>query len=376
MPACASVRPVITKKDLRGFLNLPFHLYRKDPLWTPQIRLFESIEFRRGTNVILSRSPHILFLARDGSGRTVGRIIAYEDPRYNSRFGTRTGFFGSFEAESAEAAGALFRSAEDWLRARGLENVLGPIDPIAECWGFTVRGFDRPPVFMSPHNPPRYPEWIEAAGFTKAKDLRVYEVDTRTGYRIPERYLEFEKHFMERHPEFTARRMKPKDLKKEVKLLVDITNAGVDGNWGFVPIGDDERDALADRLGPVVDPDIIWFIEDRGRPIACSLGFPDLNIPIRRSGGRLLPFGWFRLWRAREVLADYRLWGLSVLPDYHGLGLDALLYINLYRTLARRRGGIRIEANYVLEDNPRIVIGLEKLGLTWMKTYRVYDKEL
>jgi ribosomal protein S18 acetylase RimI-like enzyme len=68
------------------------------------------------------------------------------------------------------------------------------------------------------------------------------------------------------------------------------------------------------------------------------------------------------------------LWGLAVLPAYQSLGLDVLLYMRLFDSLAAR--GVRLEANYVLEDNLRIRNALEKLGLKAIKTYRVYEKAL
>ncbi len=376
MPRNVSVRPVKTRKDLSTFLSLPYRLYRHDSLWAPPIRLFERREFRKGSNPVLSRSPHTLLIAEDSDGILRGRIIAYEDPRYNAHYGGKTGFFGFFEADDPESAAALFDTAEKWFASRALTEILGPIDPVAECWGFTIDGFEKPPVFMSPYNPPSYPAWIEAAGYRKAKDLLVYEVDSRKGYEIPPRFQTFEQNFFSRNPGFSVRTLRTKNFNDDVKSIVDILNLGVADNWGFVPVEDDERDAMAEKLKLVVDPAAVWFIEDKGRPVACCLGFPDLNIPIRAGKGRLLPLGWLNLMRARSVLADYRLWGLAVLPEYQGRGLDALIYINLYRALSVRKPGTRLEANYVLEDNPRIINALEKLGMEKIKTYRVFRKSL
>ena len=73
-------------------------------------------------------------------------------------------------------------------------------------------------------------------------------------------------------------------------------------------------------------------------------------------------------------MRDYRLWGLAVRPAYQGQGLDVLLYLRLFQSLARKK--VRMEANYILEDNLKIRNALEKLGMNAIKTYRVYEKPI
>lgn len=56
------------------------------------------------------------------------------------------------------------------------------------------------------------------------------------------------------------------------------------------------------------------------------------------------------------------------------MGLDVLLYTSLNEALKERK--IRMEANYILEDNPYIRNALEKLGMKLIKSYRVYEKSI
>jgi ribosomal protein S18 acetylase RimI-like enzyme len=116
------------------------------------------------------------------------------------------------------------------------------------------------------------------------------------------------------------------------------------------------------------------MVEDAGQSVGCCLGFPDINIILRQIRGRILPFGFITLVRRRKRLQDFRLFGLAVLPEYHGLGLDVLLYMSLFEALAPR--GVRLEASYILEDNFSMINALQKLGLEITKTYRVYEKAL
>jgi ribosomal protein S18 acetylase RimI-like enzyme len=128
------------------------------------------------------------------------------------------------------------------------------------------------------------------------------------------------------------------------------------------------------KLKPIADPDAIWFVEVRGTPVGFALGFPDLNVILRRTGGRLFPLGFAQILFGIRHVTEYRLFGLAVLPEYHGRGLDVLLYLQVYKSLSPRIQ--RLEANYILEDNHRIRNALEKLGLDLVKTYRVYEKAI
>ena len=368
------IEEIVKGRGLAEFSRLPYELYAGDPYWAPPIRLQERRAYEPGRNAVLDRSPKALLAARRGK-RLVGRIVAYADPRYNAYFGSRTGFFGSFEcADDPEAASALFAAAEAWFRAQGLDRVRGAINPVAECWGFLVDGFTSPPVYLSPHNPPRYPEYAAAAGYAKAKDLLAYEADGGSGYRIPERFSRFSDILAARRPGLSTRPLDPRELERDAEHVRSILNAGVEGNWGYVPVERDEMAAVVRELRPVLDPAAVWFVEDEGRPVACCLGFPDINVILRKVKGRLFPTGALRLLLGARRLRDYRLWGLAVLPEYQGQGLDVLLYLRLFEALAPR--GVRLEANYILEDNYRIRNALEKLGMRPVKRYRVFEKGL
>jgi len=64
-------------------------------------------------------------------------------------------FFES--VNSKEIAIALFERVEDYLRKKGIKEIIGPMNPSTnyEC-GLLVEGFSTPPYIMMPHNPPFY----------------------------------------------------------------------------------------------------------------------------------------------------------------------------------------------------------------------------
>lgn len=359
---------------MREFVNLPKSLYSGDPLWVPPIWGQEKKAYTPAKNPILAKSEYTLLVLRD-AGRCIGRTAVYIDPAYNEYFKTKTGLFGSFEcAPEPGAAEELLSSMERWISSKGMERILGPLHPVAECWGFELEQDGRPPIFLTPHTPPEYLDYFVSAGYSKAKDLLVYDGNADGGYTIPRRIERFVELLLERKPSLSTRCMSSKSVMTDAEHIWRLSNEAISGNWGYVPV---EREIMLDmvkRLKPVLDPDAIWFVEDDGVPVAFCLGFPDVNQVLRRTGGRLLPFGFVALLRAKKTVRDYRLFGLAVHPDYQGLGLDVLLYQRLFNALKPRN--IRLEANYILEDNDRIRNALVKLDMRLIKSYRIFEKKL
>ena len=368
-----TIETVRSRKTLREFIYFPRVLYGKDPLWSPPIWMEERQTFTT-KNPLLAHSDYALFMARV-DGRVAGRILAYVDHNFNDYYKSTIGMFGSFESvRKPEVAAALFGEAQRWLAARGMDRVRGPINPVEECWGSLYRGFDRPATFLMPYNPPYYNDFLENLGYRKIKDLLAFEGDARKGYRIPERFIRFREKMRTRHPEFAIRPIDMKHLLRDAEAIWNISNQAIRNNWGWAPYGLEQLQATIKKLKPIADPDAIWIVEDAGQPVGFCLGFPDINIILRKIRGRLFPLGFATLLRRRRRLRDFRLFGLAVLPKYHGLGLDVLLYMSLYEALAPR--GVRMEASYILEDNPPMINALKKLGLVQTKTYRVYEKTL
>lgn len=255
-----------------------------------------------------------------------------------------------------------------------MHTIRGPIHPVAENWGFLYQGFNSTPVYLSPYNPPYYNQQLSRIGYQKVKDLLVYEANVKKGYEIPIRFMQFYDRFLKRNPGFTIRKLNLKNLKKEAEGIWRLSNVAYRNNWGYVPLDYQVMEDMIRKLKTIVDKDAVWIAEDRGEMVAYCLGFPDLNIILKEIQGKLFPFGFLKILKNIKKVRDYRLFGLAVHPDYQSLGLDAILYVHLAKSLSPKQ--VRVEANYILEDNYRIRNALEKLNLSYIKTYRIYEKKL
>ncbi len=364
-----------SRKDIKSFALFPKRLYKDNPYWVPPLWYEEMSAYDGQTNVMLRGNDHALLLAKDSEGEIVGRTLVYIDKQFNQFYRSKIGFFGAFEAiDNQGIASALLDISAAWLKERGMEIMRGPIHPIAESWGFLLKGYDSMPVLMAPYNPPYYHSLVENYGLEKVMDLFAYEIDLNKGYEIPERIKRFITFFQAKKRQFTCRPIDIKRLRSEADHIWRISNTALIDNWGYVPVDLSVMEDMIKRLKDILDPNAVWFVEDEGRPVGFALGFPDPNPTIKAIKGKMLPLGFTKLLRVRSKETRYRLFALAVEPKYHGMGLDVLLYKNLHDAL---RGRLTIlEANYILEDNWSIRNALEKLNMERTKEYRIYETSL
>ena len=62
-----------------------------------------------------------------------------------------------------------------------------------------------------------------------------------------------------------------------------------------------------------------------------------------------------------------------MVPEYRGKGLDSALYHQVWSKAGDQGIGWG-EGGWILEDNPAMKLGLEKMGFVVYKTYRMYDR--
>lgn len=377
MIAAVRVRPARDKKDLSRFIDLPYRLHARDPLWVPPLRRDVAMLLSRTKNPFFEHAEAEYFLA-ERDGEVVGRIAAIHNRLHNETHEDRVGFFGFFECVDDQAvANALFTSAADWLRPRGLDTIRGPVSfSVNDECGLLVEGFETPPTLMMPHNPPFYAALIERAGFVKAKDLYCYQGEEDGVNAVGERLERAVELIKQRHG-ITLRPLNMRDFEGDVARVKEMYNAAWEKNWGFVPMTNREIDHLAEQFKPVVVPDLVPFAEKDGRPVGFAIALPDLNVAFKRNPGggflRGLVTVLFMLKTGR--IRRLRVLLLGTIPEFRGKGLDAVLYHWIWKH-GTARGIWWGEAGWLLEDNAPINAGMLKIGFRRYKTYRLYDRPL
>jgi GNAT superfamily N-acetyltransferase len=365
---------VKTESELKAFIDLPYRLYQDDPLWVAPLKDEQRGQFDPIRNPLLQHCEYELFLLRE-NGKEIGRISAFIDQLAVEAWGEPVGLFGYYECpNSAEAARTLLGTARQWLKERKMERMRGPWSFVSQEWGSVVEGFEPSPVVMAPYNPPYYNGQFTEYGLVKAKDLLVYFIDARDGYKIPERILSLTDRVAQRY-KVHVRQLDMKKFDQEVETIIDLSNQSLVNNWGYSPVTEAEVRAMAHDLRPIIHPKAVLFAEDQaGKPIGFAIAIPDVNQILKGMNGSLLPFGWAKMLWKLPRLKQYRMFALGVIPEYHALGIDSLIYRALYEACYSE--DIRVEINYVLEDNYPMNNAILKLGAKPLRRYRVYEMDI
>ncbi|MFI5251362.1 MAG: GNAT family N-acetyltransferase [Bacteroidota bacterium] len=368
-----TVRPISSKKDTKDFIKFQWDIYKEYPNWVPPLLMDRRKLMDRDKNPFYKHADAEFYLAfRDG--KIVGRIGAIINHNHNKEHKEIIGFFGFFESINDQSvADELFKTAIEWMKKKGVSAVRGPASPsVNDEYGLLIEGFEFPPVLLMSYNPPYYAKLIEAAGFKKAKDLYAYQVVQESVF---DPKLVRMSEIIKQREGLTFRTLNMDDFDGEVKRIKDLYNRAWQYNWGAVPMTDEEFDALAKDLKPVVIPEFVIIVEFKGEPIGFSLSLPDLNIALKHNKNGHLLTGLMYMMLFKKKIHRARIMVLGVVKEFQRTGAGGVLF---YET-ARRGidlGYYEGEASWVLEDNVMMNRGAELMhGKRW-KTYRIYEKSI
>lgn len=370
------VRPVRSRRELQAFIRLPWRLYRDSAAWVPPLISERRRHLDSKRNPFFEHAEGEYFLAwRDGE--PVGRVTGHVDHRFNEFQNNRWGLFGFFECERDPAvAGALLDAAESWLRERGRDRMVGPLDfSTNHESGLLVEGHEFKPQILENWHHPYYRELLEGQGLTKAMDLYKWEIDYANRSQMYPVINELAERLEPEHG-IRLRRMRKRNLRQEVRAFMEVYNEAWSKNWGFVPLTDAELDHLAKELKPVLDEDFACVAETREGDVAgVSLSLPDFNQVLSHLNGRLLPLGWLRALRQQRRIDNIRVFALGVKPAYQHTGVAAALYRDVWDAVGRR--GMRgAETGWILETNEPMNRAMEALTGRIIKRYRIYERFL
>jgi hypothetical protein len=374
------------KKGMKQFMRLPWTIYKDDPPWAPDLVMDLKKRLNKQKHPFYEFGDAEFFLALK-DGQVAGRIAAISNPKHNDYHHETTGFWGFFECiNDQEVANALFDTVRDWLKAKGLTVMRGPMScDTQDEIGMLYEGFDSHRYFMMPHNPPYYMDLCRNYQMEKSKDLIAFSIDIDRP--IPEnieRISRIVRQKMEAKG-FTFRQLNKKQTEKDFRIIMDIYEEAWAENWGFTPITKRQFSELAENLSLIIDKGQVVIIEGpNGEAVgmACSLyNYMECTYWARKfplwsqEVMQLLNLAWRLFIKPKPKFKGSRLFLAGVMPKYRGLGLDAFLYVHPFES-AKKLGVAEGEMSWELEDNFAIIRPIEKLGGKIYKRMRIWDKAI
>ncbi len=373
------VRPVASKRDLKEFIELPFRLHGSSTgsNWVPPLRIERKIFLSKKQNPFFTHGEAEYFLAERG-GKVVGRITAQIDHAFNAYHDNTWGMFGFLEFENDQAIlDAMLGAAGDWLRERGRERMVGPMDfQLNNESGVLIEGYEIKPMLMQPWHPPYYRERVEAAGLTKAMDLLMWSltIDDKANVH-PAIFEAADKAETEHglHLEKITRRSLSKDYKGAFRELF---NAAWSKNWGYVPYSDADIKALAEESQLAWTKEwMMKAVDKNGRIVGMAITIPDLNQVLEKMNGKVNPLTLRHFLFGRRKIDRIRVGFLGVRPEDQHTGAAALLYREHFD--AAHRTPVRTgEMGWILETNKPMNWAMQGMNGKVVKRYRVYEQVL
>jgi hypothetical protein len=365
-----------SKAQVNRFVRIPFRLYANCAQWVPP--------FISDIEAMLNKKKHPFYEHSDGDffiavrdGRDVGRIAALENRPFNQYHKTQDAEFYLFECEDdQEAANGLFDKVFEWARQRGLNHVVGPkgLSPF-DGYGIQIEGFDqRQMMVMMNYNYPYYSKLVETIGFTKEVDF-VSCYLARDKFIIPEKVKKAAEIVQKRGTFEVLNFRKQRELVNYANRIGQAYNKTFINNWEYYPLTDKEISFTLEGLLKVADPKLIKIITHQGEIVGFLLAFPDISAALQRGKGKI------NLFTIIDMLLEFKrtkwvsLNGAGVLPQYHGLGGNALMYSEMEKTLHDYQF-VHAELTQVAETAVQMRQDLTNVGGRAYKNHRVYQMHI
>jgi len=361
------------KAEIHRFIQFPYTLYRKDSYWVPPLapELRNALE---KNHPFFQHSFADFFLAiRDGS--VVGQIAAMENTRANAFRDEKTAFFGFFEViEDETVSKCLFDTVFEWAKTRGLNRVIGPRGLIgADSGGILVEGFDHRPALNVPYNLSYYDSFIMKSGLIK-------DTDHLSGYLpgnhvIPERIERIAKKIQQKRGYEIKSFSSKGEMRQWVPQVQQAHRKAFENTYTFYPPTDEEMESISNSIISVAHPSLIKLLLKNDEAIGFIFAYHDISPAIQKSKGRIWPFGWIQILLERRKNDWVNINGVGLLPEYQGLGGNAILYTAIDKSI-KSFGFNHIDIVQVNETNFSSFHDMEAIGVQWYKRHRSYQRSL
>lgn len=373
-----SLKIVNTKKDLKEFIRFANNLYKNNEYYTPILELDELNTFNPKKNPSLKHCKYILFLAYK-KGRLAGRICGIINEIANEHWNVKKVRFGWFDfIDDYEVSSSLLNAVAEWGKQNGMDTLNGPVGfTDFDHQGLLLKGFEYVAPMASLYNFPYYSKHYEKFGLFKEADWIEYQVNVPV--EIPEKMERVAKLILSRN---NLRIDKVKNAKEIMKKYgysyFDVIDAAYQPLYNFQPLTEEQKIYYSKMYIPLLNFDFITVIvNEKDEIVGVGIGMPDISAALKKSQGRLFPFGWYYLIKALKAkkIDVFNLLLIAVRPDYQNKGVNSLFFYDQIPYF--KKYGIKYaETTAILENNEKNRSNWEYFDYKMHKLRRAYIKSV
>lgn len=345
------IEEVKDKKGFNQFLKFPYKLFKDDKMWVPSLIMDEKTTFNKKKNPALEFCDHKIFLAYRGE-EVVGRIVGILNNKANEVWNQKRMRFGWFDyIDDIEVTEALLKAVETWSKEMGMDEVVGPMGfTDMDKEGMMVEGFDVNCPIACYYNPSYYPPLIEKLGYVKEVDWVQYEIPANQP--VPEKISKINNLIKAKYNLKIVEGLSKKEIVNQYgKKIFHVVNKSFSGLFGYVPLNDRQIDFYIRQYFSFIEPRLVCFIvDDKDDVVAFGVSMPSLSNALRKSKGKLFPFGWYHLLKALKNYSYIDLYINGVDPDWQNKGVHSLYYVEMNKRYIELGAKMAI-ANPQLESN-------------------------
>jgi len=366
-----------SKKEIERFIQLPFKLYADHPQWVPPFIVDVRTMMNPDKHPYYDHSDAEFFFA-EKNGEIVGRIAALENKPFNKYHEAKDAEFYLFECvNDQEVANALFETVIEWARTRGLTKLVGPkgFGPL-DGYGIQIEGFEhRQMMNMMNYNYPYYRDLVENLGFTKVVDFVSSYIQPQD-FQLPPKVRKAAE-LAKKRGTFSVPFFKNKaELKKWTAQIGQAYNKAFVKNWEYYPLSQREIDFVVDNVMTIVDPQLMKIIVRNDEVVGFVFPFPDVSAAMQKNHGKLGPIEIIKLFSEIKKTDWISFNGVGILPEYQGLGGNAVMYAELEKSMHQNTQFVHSELTQVAETAVQMRKDLKNLGVQFYKNHRVYQRDI
>lgn len=372
------LKEVVSRRDLRRFVRFPEKLYRDNEYYVPYLEFDQMDTLDRKKNPVGAFCDYKLFLAYK-DGELAGRVAAIVNHKNNEQWNHKQVRFGWIDfVDDLEVSRALIEKVEEFGREYGMEECVGPLGFMdLDPEGLLVEGFDRESTMPLIYNHPYYKDHIEALGY--GKDVDWLEFRVQIPDELPEKVARVEKIVMTRN-NLHLRQLTRKIIREEdyAHKIINLDNETYKKLYNVTELPLETADHYIGFYLKVLDMRYLTAIEnEKNELVGFGITMPSLSDALKKSRGRLFPFGWWPLFKSLFIKHSEgaELLLIGVRPDYQKLGLNAVLIADIFRKY-QKMGVKWAESNAELETNVGVMKPFELFNPDWCKRRRAYIKKL